>query len=81
MLKGFRRSRPAPQGLAACATSRLLEAVGFATVVAVLLDGPLLSLAWERSLGGLQPGFWEQPPHASGLADVVHFRVEPLLPL
>jgi hypothetical protein len=60
---------------------RLLEAVGFATAVVVLLDGPLLSLAWERSLGGLQPGFWEQPPHASGLADVVHSRVEPLPPL
>ena len=49
----------------------------FATVVAVLLDGSLLLPASERSLGGPQPGFWEQSPDAPGLAALA--PVEPLL--
>jgi len=63
------------------AASRLVEAVGCTAVIAVLLDEPLPSLALERSLGGPQPGFWEQPPDAPGLADEARSGVEPLLPV
>lgn len=61
-----------------CEPSR--GAVVLVTVVAVLPDESLLSLALERFLGEPLPGFWE-PLDAPGLADVAHSRVELPLPL
>lgn len=68
----------AKERLAACAASRLIEASGFATGVAVLQDDPV-SGADGQLVHGLEPVVGQQPADEPGFEHEAHSRVELLL--
>jgi hypothetical protein len=71
--------QPQDARLVACATSRLVEATGFAIGGAVLGHDPV-SPADGHPVHGLQPVVGEQLADEPGFVDEAHSRVEPRLP-